>query len=72
MDNNGIRDCANPACDSQISGCNGFVKAGDHIEGRVPPRELCGRCALTVEWTSDGRLVPQDIAAINAELRALR
>ncbi len=65
-----IRTCVK--CGSEISGCMGFAKAGDVLENRPEPRELCGKCALTVEWTPEGTLVPQDIAAINAELRALR
>lgn len=64
------RYCAE--CDAEITGCNGFTKAGDVLENAPQPRELCGRCALTVEWTAEGTLVPQDINAINAELRALR
>ena len=36
-------------CNTLIVYCNGFIKAGDIVEGALIPRELCGRCALIYE-----------------------
>lgn len=52
-----VRKCA--GCEEVIVECMGFVKAGDIVEGSYPPRELCGRCALKLQWTPDGQLEPQ-------------
>lgn len=39
-----IRLCSD--CGSEITACMGFVHAGDFVSGKIPPRELCGRCVL--------------------------
>lgn len=44
-------------CGRIITVCNGFVKAGDILEGRSEIRELCGACASKYEWNDKGELI---------------
>jgi hypothetical protein len=36
-------------CRREIARCNGFTLARDVVTGRMPPRELCGRCVEVIE-----------------------
>lgn len=50
-----MRRCA--CCGAVLTACNGFTKAGDLVDGRPRPRELCGRCVEAGwRWTASSEL----------------
>ncbi len=52
------RNCAK--CGKAILECMGSVKAGDILEGRPMPRELCDICILAWKWDERGELVARE------------
>lgn len=43
-----VRKCLNMQCQAPIEESLGGVLGRDVLSGRTPPRELCGKCVITL------------------------